>query len=101
MFVLFKELLAMRSGRHKGGETRAHQLGHEGFEEMGRKGGLASHGGDPYQAAAKQGVHIDEHKFMNETSIEELDRRAREGEVVVPGGTGGHSLEAQKNLAEG
>lgn len=31
----------------------------------------------------------------------ELDRRAREGEVVVPGGTGGHSLEAQEHLAEG
>jgi hypothetical protein len=31
----------------------------------------------------------------------ELDRRAREGEVVVPGGTGGHTLEAQEHLAEG
>ena len=31
----------------------------------------------------------------------ELDRRAREGEVVVPGGAGGHSLEAQEHLAEG
>lgn len=32
---------------------------------------------------------------------EELDRRAREGETVVPGGTGGKSLEAQEHLAEG
>jgi hypothetical protein len=32
---------------------------------------------------------------------EELDRRARAGEVVVPGGTGGKSLEAQIHLAEG
>lgn len=32
---------------------------------------------------------------------EELNRRAREGEVVVPGGTGGKSLEAQIHLAEG
>lgn len=31
----------------------------------------------------------------------ELDRRAHEGEVVVPGGAGGHSLEAQEHLAEG
>ena len=31
----------------------------------------------------------------------ELDRRAQEGEVVVPGGAGGHSLEAQEHLAEG
>ncbi|GLT89405.1 hypothetical protein SLE2022_073860 [Rubroshorea leprosula] len=32
---------------------------------------------------------------------EELDGRARKGEVVVPGGTGGKSLEAQEHLAEG
>nr|CAB88096.1 Early-methionine-labelled polypeptide [Secale cereale] len=31
----------------------------------------------------------------------QLDRKAREGETVVPGGTGGKSLEAQENLAEG
>jgi Small hydrophilic plant seed protein len=31
----------------------------------------------------------------------ELDRRAREGETVVPGGTGGKSLDAQERLAEG
>ncbi|XP_031264217.1 protein EMB-1-like [Pistacia vera] len=31
----------------------------------------------------------------------ELDARARQGEVVVPGGTGGKSLEAQEHLAEG
>ncbi|TKY65805.1 SLE1 protein [Spatholobus suberectus] len=32
---------------------------------------------------------------------EELDERARQGETVVPGGTGGKSLEAQEHLAEG
>lgn len=32
---------------------------------------------------------------------EDLDARARQGEVVVPGGTGGKSLEAQEHLAEG
>ncbi len=31
----------------------------------------------------------------------ELDRRAHEGQTVVPGGTGGHSLEAQEHLAQG
>lgn len=31
----------------------------------------------------------------------ELDEKARQGEVVVPGGTGGKSLEAQEHLAEG
>ncbi|KAJ3696024.1 hypothetical protein LUZ60_001401 [Juncus effusus] len=34
-------------------------------------------------------------------SREELDRRAKEGETVVPGGTRGKSLEAQERLAEG
>ncbi|KAJ8471592.1 hypothetical protein OPV22_025935 [Ensete ventricosum] len=31
----------------------------------------------------------------------ELDERASRGETVVPGGTGGKSLEAQEHLAEG
>ncbi|KAB2621910.1 late embryogenesis abundant protein EMB564-like [Pyrus ussuriensis x Pyrus communis] len=31
----------------------------------------------------------------------ELDEKARRGETVVSGGTGGHSLEAQEHLAEG
>ena len=31
----------------------------------------------------------------------ELNARARQGETVVPGGTGGKSLEAQEHLAEG
>lgn len=34
-------------------------------------------------------------------SREELDAKARQGETVVPGGTGGKSLEAQEHLAEG
>nr|AWJ68115.1 late embryogenesis abundant [Cleistogenes songorica] len=34
-------------------------------------------------------------------SRKELDRKAKEGETVVPGGTGGKSLEAQEHLAEG
>ncbi|XP_039013262.1 protein EMB-1-like [Hibiscus syriacus] len=32
---------------------------------------------------------------------EELDNKARQGGTVVPGGTGGKSLEAQENLADG
>ncbi|XWS74797.1 hypothetical protein CRYUN_Cryun01aG0028300 [Craigia yunnanensis] len=32
---------------------------------------------------------------------EELDRKAREGETVIPGGTGGKSLEAQEHMTEG
>ena len=32
---------------------------------------------------------------------QELDARARQGETVVPGGTGGKSLKAQEHLAKG
>jgi len=32
---------------------------------------------------------------------EDLDARAAAGETVVPGGTGGKSLEAQQHLADG
>jgi hypothetical protein len=32
---------------------------------------------------------------------EELEERVRLGETVIPGGTGGKSLEAQQHLAEG
>lgn len=32
---------------------------------------------------------------------QELEAKARQGETVVPGGTGGKSLEAQEHLAEG
>lgn len=93
--------MKIHSGRSKGGHTRADQLGHEGFVEMGRKGGLASHGADPYQLAAHLGRDIDEKKFMSPEAIAELERRAAAGETVVPGGTGGHTLEAQKHLAQG
>ncbi|KAJ6982922.1 hypothetical protein NC653_025899 [Populus alba x Populus x berolinensis] len=37
----------------------------------------------------------------NQQWREELDARARRGETVIPGGTGGRSLEAQEHLAEG
>lgn len=32
---------------------------------------------------------------------EVLDAKAKQGETVIPGGTGGKSLEAQEHLAEG
>ena len=38
---------------------------------------------------------------MSGQDTQELDARAAAGETVVPGGTGGKSLEAQQHLAEG
>lgn len=49
--------------RSKGGKTRATQLGHEGYAEMGKKGGLASNGADPDETAEEKNVDIDESKF--------------------------------------
>lgn len=45
-------------------------------------------------------AHFRSSKYTMATRVE-LDRRAHEGEVVVPGGTGGRSLEAQEHLAKG
>ena len=39
--------------------------------------------------------------MSSEQERAELDARAREGETVIPGGTGGKSLQAQERLAEG
>lgn len=40
-------------------------------------------------------------EMSSEQEKRELDAKARQGETVVPGGTGGKSLEAQEHLAEG
>ncbi|KAG6435773.1 hypothetical protein SASPL_100648 [Salvia splendens] len=39
--------------------------------------------------------------MASEQERQELDARARQGETVIPGGTGGKSLEAQEHLAQG
>ncbi len=53
------------AGRSRGGQARSEQLGHEGYVEMGKKGGSTTSemsGGD---AAAAAGRDIDESKFTN------------------------------------
>ncbi|KMT18184.1 hypothetical protein BVRB_2g023570 [Beta vulgaris subsp. vulgaris] len=54
----------LAEGRSRGGQTRREQLGTEGYQEMGRKGGLSTgdqEGGE--RAAQEKGVDIDESKF--------------------------------------
>jgi hypothetical protein len=103
--ALVPTLTALRvlfPGRHKGGHHRAHELGHEGYKEMGKKGG-ASTAEQSGQEAAQGDIEaeIERIKKLPEAEKKKLDERARNGEVVVPGGTGGKSLEAQLHLAEG
>nr|PNR30596.1 hypothetical protein PHYPA_026912 [Physcomitrium patens] len=53
-------------GRSKGGQTRAEQLGHEGYTEMGKKGGSATNEMSGGEAAEAAGREIDESKFTNQ-----------------------------------
>jgi hypothetical protein len=54
------------AGRSKGGQTRAEQLGHEGYVEMGKKGGSATADMPGGEAAEVAGREIDESKFTNQ-----------------------------------
>eukprot|EP00897_Mesotaenium_endlicherianum_P001861 jgi/Mesen1/1702/ME000138S00560 len=53
----------LAEGRSKGGQSRAHELGTEGYQEMGKKGGLSSSGRSGEEAAEEKGIDIDESKF--------------------------------------
>lgn len=52
-------------GRSRGGQTRREQLGTEGYQEMGRKGGLSSTEESASERAEKEGIPIDESKFRS------------------------------------
>ena len=46
-------------------------------------------------------VGVGEEMASRQENRAELEAKARQGQTVVPGGTGGGSLEAQEHLAEG
>lgn len=48
---------------------------------------------------ARKGVQV--RRMASGQERAELDAKARQGETVVPGGTGGKTVEAQEHLAEG
>ncbi|KAK6145525.1 hypothetical protein DH2020_022345 [Rehmannia glutinosa] len=50
-------------GRSRGGQTRRDQLGTEGYQEMGRKGGLSTGDKPGGERAEEEGIEIDESKF--------------------------------------
>ncbi|KAH6770365.1 Stress induced protein [Perilla frutescens var. hirtella] len=56
----------LAQGRSRGGQTRKEQLGTEGYQEMGRKGGLST-GDKAAGEEVEEGVEIDESKFKTKT----------------------------------
>ncbi|XAR65953.1 hypothetical protein NMG60_11011973 [Bertholletia excelsa] len=55
----------LAEGRSRGGQTRREQLGTEGYQEMGRKGGLSMADRAGGERAEEEGISIDESKFRN------------------------------------
>ena len=53
------------AGRSKGRQARAEQLGHDGYVEMGKKGGSTTNEQSGGDAAVAVGHAIDESKFTN------------------------------------
>jgi len=52
-----------QEGRLKGGETRKQQIREEGYQEMGRKGGLSTTDESGGERAAREGIPISDSKF--------------------------------------
>lgn len=51
----------------KGGQTRKEQMGTEGYQEMGRKGGLSTMQKSGGERAEEEGIEIDESKYKTQS----------------------------------
>ncbi|KAL6131621.1 hypothetical protein ACLB2K_069995 [Fragaria x ananassa] len=61
-------VFGMVKGRRKGGQTRKDQIGKEGYQEMGRKGGLSTGDESGGELAAREGITIDESKYKTKSN---------------------------------
>ncbi|XP_047324561.1 em-like protein GEA6 [Impatiens glandulifera] len=57
----------LAEGRSRGGQTRKDQIGTEGYQELGRKGGLTTADKSGGERAEEEGIQIDESKFKTTT----------------------------------
>ncbi|KVI09944.1 late embryogenesis abundant protein EMB564-like [Cynara cardunculus var. scolymus] len=57
----------LAEGRSRGGQTRKDQLGTEGYQEMGKKGGLSTTDRSGGERAADEGIPIDESKYTRKS----------------------------------
>ncbi|ESR42670.1 Em-like protein GEA6 [Citrus sinensis] len=58
----------LAEGRSRGGQTRKEQIGTEGYQEMGRKGGLSTVDKSGEERAAEEGISFDESKYKTRRS---------------------------------
>ncbi|KAG6547987.1 hypothetical protein Mapa_010809 [Marchantia paleacea] len=65
-------------GARKGGRARAEQLGHEGYQEMGRKGGLATNDKSGEEAAAEKSIKIDEAKYKTKSKLSKVAKSKKD-----------------------
>ncbi|KAK6943158.1 Late embryogenesis abundant protein, LEA_5 subgroup [Dillenia turbinata] len=59
----------LAEGRSRGGQTRREQIGTEGYQKLGRKGGLSTLDKSGGERAEEEGIPVDESNFRPEFKL--------------------------------